>query len=144
MPGPSDSSGDILPRVGVLAVVWRHRRVLLVRRRNPPQAGHWGFPGGSLRPGEPLRAAAQRELREETAVEGKPGAPFTAVDVIDRDRAGRIRYQFALIAVPLAYVGGTPKADDDAEAADWFDPDDLPQPLCTDVADLVAASQPRD
>jgi ADP-ribose pyrophosphatase YjhB (NUDIX family) len=114
-----------------------------VRRRNPPNAGHWGFPGGRLEAGETLRCAARRELREETGVEAEPGAPFSAVDVIQHDAEGNLSYHFTLVAVTLSFVRGTPAAADDAEAADWFNPRELPQPLCTDVADLVAASSPR-
>src|SRR3984893_18537537 len=32
------------PIVGVLAVVIREDRVLVVRRANPPMSGRWGFP----------------------------------------------------------------------------------------------------
>lgn len=142
LPSSKGPSGDIEPRVGVLAVVWSRRGVLLVHRRNPPQAGHWGFPGGHVNAGETLRAAAQRELTEETGVQGAPGAPFTAVDVIDRDAAGTLRHHFALVAVRLEYRAGTPTPGDDAADAGWFRPEALPSPLCTDVADLLAASRP--
>jgi ADP-ribose pyrophosphatase YjhB (NUDIX family) len=42
-------------------------RVLLFRYDEHPPAGvHWATPGGGLDPGEDYRAAAMRELREET------------------------------------------------------------------------------
>ena len=41
--------------------------VLLLRYDDPPPNGvHWVTPGGGLEPGEDVRAAAARELREET------------------------------------------------------------------------------
>ncbi|MCW2723359.1 MAG: mutT-like protein [Frankiales bacterium] len=41
--------------------------VLLFRYDDPPPNGvHWVTPGGGLEPGEDVRAAAARELREET------------------------------------------------------------------------------
>lgn len=43
-------------------------KTLLVRRRNPPFAGMWAIPGGFLRYGEALDAAARRKLQDETGV----------------------------------------------------------------------------
>ncbi|MFA9461049.1 NUDIX hydrolase [Thiohalorhabdus sp. Cl-TMA] len=129
------------PRPGVLAVVWNGPRVLLVKRRNPPQAGHWGFPGGRLEWGETLLEAARRELREETGIVGEPREAFSALDVLDRDESGILRHHYALIAVHLLYRSGTPEASDDALAADWYAPDHLPGPLCQGVPDLVRHSR---
>ncbi len=46
------------------AVITRGDRVLLVRTR----AGRWQLPGGRLMRGESSRAAAHREVREETGL----------------------------------------------------------------------------
>src|SRR3712207_247830 len=43
-------------------------KVMLIERDLEPFAGMWAIPGGFVRPGETLEAAAARELLEETGV----------------------------------------------------------------------------
>ena len=50
----------------VAAVIWQGERFLGVSRPpGKPMAGFWEFPGGKVKPGEPLEAALIRELAEE-------------------------------------------------------------------------------
>ena len=56
--------------VVVLTLSDRQLHVLLVRRGVPPFEGMWAIPGGFKRPDESLDEAAQRELLEETGVDG--------------------------------------------------------------------------
>ncbi len=57
-----------MKRILAASAVVRDRdgRYLLVQRANPPEAGHWTLPGGSVDEGESLSAAASREVLEET------------------------------------------------------------------------------
>ncbi len=58
------------PRPAAAAVVTDHEgRILLVRRRFPPEAGGWCLPGGLAEAGEGPEEAARREVREETGLE---------------------------------------------------------------------------
>src|SRR5579859_1593931 len=90
-----------LPMVGLLALVRRGDRFLLVRRAKPPNQGRWGFPGGVQELGETVIEAAQRELGEETGVLAGDPRVFTALDAIERDEDGRVRYHYTLVVVLL-------------------------------------------
>ena len=107
------------PKLAAIAVVIHEDRVLLVRRKNAPDAGLWGFPGGHVDPGETALAAAARELAEETGVVATPERYLTNIDVIERDATGALRFHFLLAAVLCRYVSGTPQAADDVSDAAW-------------------------
>jgi 8-oxo-dGTP diphosphatase len=108
------------PIVGVLAVVMRGDRVLVVRRANPPMPGRWGFPGGVLELGETVAQGAMRELAEEAGVEAEAGGPLTVIDTIDRDPEGRVRYHYTLVAVVGHWRSGEGVAGDDADKVAWL------------------------
>lgn len=107
------------PVVAVLAVVLRDNAVLLVQRANPPDAGLWGFPGGKIEFGEPLLAAAARELAEETGVTARPLRVIDAIDAYDRPDGVILRH-FVLVAVLCDWQRGEPVAGDDALDARWI------------------------
>lgn len=111
------------PRLAVLAVVLSGDRVLLVRRRNPPDAGLWGYPGGHVDWGETVEAAALRELAEETGLTGHAPRRIGALDLIGRD-GDHVTHHYHLVAV-ACHAAGDPVAGDDAEAAGWHDQSDV-------------------
>jgi 8-oxo-dGTP diphosphatase len=127
------------PRVGVLAVVRRGERVLLVRRRNPPDAGKWGFPGGAQELGETVAMAAARELSEETDITAAAAGVLDVVDFIERDAAGRVQFHYALIAVLMDWQAGEGVADDDIDALAWVAADEIATLLRSDRVDALAA-----
>ena len=108
------------PIVGVLAVVMRGERALVVRRANPPMPGRWGFPGGVLELGETIAQGAMRELLEETGVTAEAASPLTVIDTIDRDREGRVRYHYTLVAVIGHWQSGDGVPGDDADDVAWL------------------------
>ena len=108
-----------IPKLAALAVMIRNDHVLLVKRKNEPDSGLWGFPGGHVDLGETALVAAARELREETGVIGRPSRYLTNVDVIIYDDMGGVRFHFLLAAVLCDYLSGGPVANDDVSDAKW-------------------------
>jgi 8-oxo-dGTP diphosphatase len=118
-PVNTDSNKQV-PIAAVIAVLVRGDEILLVSRKNPPDVGLWGFPGGKMEFGESMEEAAVRELFEETGVRGVAQQVLTALNACDHDEQGELRQHFILIAVQCAWQSGEPVAADDAEDAGWF------------------------
>lgn len=105
-----------------LVTVDANSRLLLVRRSVEPKKGFWCLPGGFMELGETPEAAALRELREETGLDGK----------IDRllgvAATNSAQYDTVLmVGFLVKSFSGTLTAGDDAEAVQWFGTADLPE-----------------
>ncbi len=112
----SDTPPMTAPVAAVGVICLRGDEVLLIRRGRPPRLGEWSLPGGRVEPGETVRDAALRELREETGVEAELGP---LVDVVDGlfPEDGR---HYVLIDFAARWTAGEPVAGDDAaEARFW-------------------------
>lgn len=124
------------PKLAALAVVIREEDLLLVRRKNEPDAGKWGFPGGHVEFGEAVGQAACRELLEETTVRAEPSQTVTGLDTIIPDGKGEVAFHYYLVAVKCVYVSGEPQARDDVYDARWVSHRDVFErriPLSEDV-----------
>jgi len=143
MPPPETSSSRAYPAhplPGVLAMVVRDGRVLLVERGREPDHGKWGFPGGLVEVGETAQQAALRELVEETAVMAEAGPVIEVFDIITHDEAGRVRFHFLLSAVRCRWLSGDGVAGDDAAQVGWFTPAEIAGlPTSSNLPRLVAA-----
>lgn len=111
----------VQPVIAVGAVVFHNDHILLVKRKQPPSQGQWAIPGGKVQLGESLRAAAEREIREETGVTIQAGDPVYTFEIIEPDAQGSIAYHYVIIDLLAEYIGGEPVAADDASQAAWID-----------------------
>ncbi|MGE5323252.1 MAG: NUDIX hydrolase [Actinomycetota bacterium] len=107
------------PIVGVGAVIVNAGRVLLVKRGAPPLLGEWSLPGGVVEIGETLRAAAEREAREETGLIVQAGEVLEVLDRIIPGENGRAQYHYVLIDFLCRATGGELRAGGDAADAAW-------------------------
>lgn len=107
------------PVLGTGAIVRRGDTVLLVRRAKPPYAGEWAIPGGKVRLGETLQAAAEREVLEETGVRIRAGSPAYTFEYIERAEE-QVRYHYVVVDLFGTWLEGEPRAGSDAAEAAWI------------------------
>ncbi|MFF9274260.1 NUDIX domain-containing protein [Streptomyces griseosporeus] len=119
----------------------RGGHVLLIERGWPPHQGQLALPGGHVDPGETSRAAAARELLEETGVHVDPW-DMELIGIYDapgRDPRGRYVTAAYLVTVP---ADTTARAGDDAAAVRWI-PLENACGLAFDHTDIVTAARHR-
>ncbi len=92
--------------------------VLLIERGHDPFMGRHALPGGFVEYGEDIDDAVNREIFEETGLQGLPFRQFRTFGSPDRDPRGHsvsVVYVAMVIGQQPAVAGG-----DDAAAAAWF------------------------
>jgi len=99
--------------------------VLLIKRANAPFKDFWALPGGYVDMEEKMEAAALRELTEETGAEIKQINFLGFFDDIQRDPRERT-VSFAFWATTQRQIQSI-QAADDANDAQWFPVQSLPQ-----------------
>ncbi|WP_027431726.1 NUDIX domain-containing protein [Lachnospira multipara] len=94
-------------------------RLLLIKRGNHPSIGMWALPGGFVDFKEDLKAAAIRELKEETGISDIDAIQLKSYGKYDRDPRTRIITTAFVTLIPEGSQKA--EADDDASDAAWFD-----------------------
>ena len=110
------------PKIGVISVVLKEKHVLMVQRKNNPDAGLWSYPGGHLNFGEKVFEASKRETFEETGIRILPQRFLTNLDIFIKKR-NKIVLHYLLVAVSCDYIGGNIIPNDDASDAKWYEID---------------------
>jgi len=122
----------VVPTIHVVAGVLLDPsdRVLVARR--PPGthlAGHWEFPGGKLKPGEPREAGLAREFSEELGIRVLAASPLVRVEHSYPDR------DVVLDVWTVESYSGEPHGRE-GQAIEWRDVGSL------DAADFPPADAP--
>src|SRR5215831_775399 len=135
-----------MPAVAVDCVIFgldletKDLKVMLIERDLEPFAGMWAIPGGFVRPGETLMAAATRELEEETGIKDVfLEQLFTFGDPGRDPRGWVISVAYYALVSPERH---TIAARTDARQAAWFTVRRLPR-LAFDHARIVQAALDR-
>ena len=110
------------PKPTATLICPRNNEILLVKRAADPGRGLLGLPGGFIEKGESTEAAAKRELKEETGLDGN------AVRILGVCSHFNTMFgDILLIGIEVEVVDwSTMVAGDDAEEADLFSLNNLP------------------
>ena len=109
------------PKVAVGVMIEDDRgRVLLVRRAVVPGLGLWAFPSGFMEYDEDPRAAARREVEEETGLQVRIEGVLDVTSMSEEPRRG------VLILFTGKPIGGVLLPGDDVSEARWFAADEIP------------------
>jgi ADP-ribose pyrophosphatase YjhB (NUDIX family) len=126
MSSPSDPALPVVPCVGAV-VHDAAGRLLLIRRGREPSRGLWSVPGGRVEPGETNEQAVEREVREETGLTVRAGAPVGHVTIPAAD----VVFDVVDFACTLVHPDEQPVPGDDADAVLFADAATLATLECT-------------
>lgn len=110
------------PPVAANVLVIDAGRVLLGRRVMEPGRGLWSLPGGFVDYGEKIRAAAAREVLEESGLEVVITTLLDVSDFVTPDESKR----GIVVFFRAELGGGTLAPGSDIDRVGWFSPDELP------------------
>ncbi|MFN3635671.1 MAG: NUDIX domain-containing protein [Rhizobium rhizophilum] len=129
------------PRVGCGVAIVRDRRLLLIRRARPPEAGFWSLPGGKVDLWERVEATARREIAEEVGIRlGK----LELLCVVDQLTPAEGAHWVSPTFLAEEFEGEPVLLEPEKHTAlGWFPLDALPSPLASSAREAAGALQLR-
>ena len=127
---------EAIIRVGIGVMVVKDGKVLLGKRKNAHGAGQYAFPGGHLEYMESFEDCARRETREEAGIELGRVSFLRLMNL--KDYAPKHYVDIGLVA---EWKSGAPQVMEPhkLESWDWYDMDNLPQPLFSTLPTYIEA-----
>ena len=110
------------PQLAVSAVIFRDRKVLLVRRARSPGKGFYSLPGGRVEFGESLHTALCREVDEETALQIEIVGLAGWREVLPGTSGGG---HYLIMSFAARWTGREPVLNDEHDDFKWLAPDEL-------------------
>lgn len=123
------------PRVGIAVLVIRDGQLLLGERTNSHGSGTWQLPGGHLEYGETPARCAARELFEETGLSSVDAIPGPWADA-HFEAEGK---HYVSLFMVVRRFEGVPVVKEPGKCLrwEWFDIDNLPEPLFLPIQNLL-------
>jgi len=113
-----------MPIAAAAAVIVREGKILIIKRKFPPNEKKWSIPGGVIEIGEPVREAAVREVREETGLDVRIDGIVDVVDNIIYE-GERVKYHFVNCDFLAEYVSGDVKTNEEVLEYAWIEEGDM-------------------
>jgi len=121
------------PMVGVGVIIIKDNKVLLGKRKGSHGEGAWAPPGGHLEFNEDIEDCAKREVLEEIGIHIKDVSFVIATNDIFKEEN---RHHITLWMVSCYDYGGLKKYSE-IEKWEWFEWNNLPEPLFIPVQNLL-------
>lgn len=111
-----------VPKITTDGIIINNKKILLIKRKNPPFQGMWALPGGFVEYNETTEKAVIREIIEETGLKTKIHKLAGVYSDPKRDPRGHT----ITIVYILEIIGGKLLANDDAADVEFFSLNNLP------------------
>lgn len=124
------------PKTGIGVMIFKDGKVLLGKRKSAHGAGEYAFPGGHLEYMESFEECAKRETREEAGIEIKNIRFLMLANL--KEYAPK---HYVHINVIADWESGEPTVmePEKCEGWDWYDLENLPQPIFKIINNVLVA-----
>ena len=127
------------PQLAVSAVIFRDRKVLLVRRARSPGKGFYSLPGGRVEFGESLHAALHREVAEETTLKIEIIGLAGWREVLPGTGGGG---HYLIMSFAARWSSGEPVLNEELDDFRWLPPDAIGDLKLTDgLTEVIQAAR---